>query len=181
MRRNGFTLVEVLVILAILAALAAILVPTVANQVRKADVGRVVGDLDNLRTGVEAFLVNVHRYPGDAHDLGTPISGTDTDINGATYPVGLISRWEGPYVDRVVSDGGSFETGFGATIQDNFTKTEYPAASGVNYLTVRVHDLALPEFTTIDEAIDDGDGAAAGRLRHFTPGDSAHYLALPIN
>ena len=32
MKRTGFTLVEVLVILAILAALAAILVPTVANQ-----------------------------------------------------------------------------------------------------------------------------------------------------
>lgn len=177
MKRNGFTLVEVLVILAILAALAAILVPTVANQVRKADVGRVVGDLDNLRTGVEAFLVNVHRYPGDVEDLGTPITVADTDINGVVYSPGLVARWEGPYVDAVMAEAGSFETGFGGAIQDDFASKDY--GNGVSYLTVTVLDLASPEFTTIDEAIDGGDGVSAGRLR--LSNDSTHYFALPIN
>ena len=180
MKKSGFTLVEVLVILAILAALAAILVPTVANQVRKADVGHVTGDLNNLRTGVEAFLVNVHRYPGDVEDLGTPITGTDTDINGDAYAAGLIARWEGPYIDRVVADAGTLETGFGAEIQDNFLVTAHPV-SGIDYLTVRLMSLAAPEFDDIDADVDGGDGAAAGLFRHFSPGDSAHYLALPIN
>ena len=176
-KRNGFTLVEVLVILAILAALAAILVPTVANQVRKADVGRVVGDLDNLRTGVEAFLVNVHRYPGDAEDLSTPLTVGDVDINGVAYSAGLSARWEGPYVDAVMADGGTLETGFGAEIQDEFSSKDY--GNGVNYLTITVLSLASPEFTTVDEAIDGGDGVAAGRLR--LSNDSTHYYALPIN
>lgn len=181
MHKRGFTLVEVLVILAILAALTAILVPSVANQVRKGDAGRVTADLDNLRTGIEAFLVHVHRYPGDAEDLGAPITGADTDIHGDAYPPGLVDRWDGPYIDRVFADGGTAETGFGATLQDDFTLTEFPAASGIDYLTIRLTAIAAPEFDSVDEAIDGGDGPAAGRFRHFAPGDSAHYLALPVD
>jgi prepilin-type N-terminal cleavage/methylation domain-containing protein len=181
-RRHGFTLVEVLVILAILAALAAVLVPTVSNQVRKADLGRVTGDLTNLRTGVEAFLVNVHRYPADIEDLVFPIDGADADINGSGYPAGLQSRWEGPYIDRVIAAGDSLETGFGGLIADEFAIT---TDAGVDYLTVRIFGIALPEFTVLDANIDEGNGAAAGRLRFFasatTEPDSIHFFALPIN
>jgi prepilin-type N-terminal cleavage/methylation domain-containing protein len=181
MKRRGFTLVEVLVILAILAALAAILVPTVSNQVRKADVGRVTGDLTNLRTGVEAFLVNVHRYPGAISQLVYPITTTDQDVEGSTYPAGLVGRWEGPYIDRVISSGGTLGTGFGGTIDDAFG--DY-TVDGVRYLTVRIFGIAQPEFDLIDAQIDDAHGAAAGRLRWFdgvAEPDSIHFYALPIN
>jgi prepilin-type N-terminal cleavage/methylation domain-containing protein len=180
-RRPGFTLVEVLVILAILAALAAVLVPTVSNQVRKADVGQANGDLTNLRTGVEAFLVNVHRYPGTVEQLAYPITAADGDINGSTYPSGLVSRWEGPYIDRTLSEGGTLETGFGALIQDTLLVT---TESGVNYLTVRLFGLGEPEALDLDDEIDGGDGNAAGRMRWFgtSPAvDSVHFLALPMN
>jgi len=178
LNRKGFTLVEVLVILAILAALAAVLVPTVSNQVRKADVGRAVGDMTNLRSGIEAFLVNVHRYPGDIEDLVYPIDGTDADVTTATYPAGLISRWEGPYIDRVIT-AGELETGFGGLIQDAFTVT---TDAGVDYLTVTIEGIAQPEFDLIDAQIDEGNGAVAGRLR-WTTGtpDVIHFYALPIN
>lgn len=179
--RGGFTLVEVLVILAILAALAAVLVPTVSNQVRKADLGRVTGDLTNLRTGVEAFLVNVHRYPGDIEDLVYPIDGTDADINTAGYPAGLQSRWEGPYVDRIIADGGTLETGFGGRVQDDFATS---TVSGVDYLTVRILGIAQPEFDALDAELDEGSGAAAGRLLWSSGGtdpDTIHFYALPIN
>lgn len=179
MKRNGFTLVEVLVILAILAALAAILVPTVANQVRKSDVSRAVGDLNNLRTGIEAFLVNVHRYPGDAEDLSTAIiaNGTDTDVNGANYSSGLAAQWEGPYIDRIFSEADSMATGFGAFIDDDFEVVA--GDNGENYLTVVILEIAAPEFYSIDEVLDGDTVAAAGRFRHS--GDTARFLALPIN
>lgn len=181
MNRKGFTLVEVLVILAILAALAAILVPTVSNQVRKADIGRVTGDLTNLRSGVEAFLVNVHRYPDDVEDLVSPIDASDTDIGDDNYPSGLISRWEGPYIDRSITDGGTLETGFGGLLQDDFAEV---ADGGVDFLRVKITGIAEPEFTLIDAQIDEGNGAAAGRLRWWDGGanpDSIHFYALPIN
>lgn len=180
MNRKGFTLVEVLVILAILAALAAILVPTVSNQVRKADVGRVTGDLTNLRTGVEAMLVNVHRYPGDIEDLVSPIDGTDFDINGDAYPAGLLSRWEGPYIDRSITDGGTLETGFGALILDEFAAD---TIGGVAYLRVTITGLATPELELVDAQIDEDNGWDAGRLQwddETTPTET-YFYALPIN
>lgn len=175
MNRKGFTLIEVLVILAILAALAAILVPTVSNQVRKADVGRVTGDLTNLRTGIEAMLVNVHRYPGDIEDLVSPIDGTDADINGDPYPSGLISRWEGPYIDRSIADGDSLQTGFGGFVHDDFTIS---VDDGIQYLTVMVTGIASPEFALVDENLDDGT-SSTGRLRFSA--DTVSFYALPIN
>ena len=179
--RRGFTLVEVLVILAILAALAAVLVPTVTNQVRKADIGQVTGDVTNLRTGIEAFLVNVHRYPASIEQLAYPITNADGDINGATYPNGLVSRWEGPYIDRSIAAGGTLESGFGALIHDTMTVT---TESSVDYLTIRVTGLGEPEAQDLDTEFDGGDGNTAGRFRWFgtSPAvDSVHVLALPIN
>lgn len=180
MNRKGFTLIEVLVILAILAALAAILVPTVSNQVRKADVGRVTGDLTNLRTGIEAMLVNVHRYPADIEDLASPIDGTDADINGDPYPSGLISRWEGPYIDRTITDGGTLQTGFGGFVQDDFVIS---ADDGIQYLTVKITGIAYPEFALIDADIDEANDSIAGRLRFNSvgPADTVSFYALPIN
>jgi prepilin-type N-terminal cleavage/methylation domain-containing protein len=181
MRRKGFTLVEVLVILAILAALAAILVPTVSNQVRKADVGRVTGDLTNLRSGVEAFLVNVHRYPGAINHMTHPITTSQQDVMGSLYPQGLAGRWEGPYIDRLLNDD-VLPTGFGGDIQAAF---RVDTVALVPYLTIRIKGIAEPEFLLIDAQLDDGHGADAGRLRWFTGDttapDSIHFYALPIN
>ena len=177
-RRRGFTLVEVLVILAILAALAAILVPTVSNQVRKADIGRVTGDLTNLRTGVEAFLVDVHRYPDQAAQLAYPIATTDADIYGNTYPSGLVSRWEGPYIDQLIAAGDSLRTGFGGFVQDTFTVT---TENAVDYLTAVITGLAYPEFASIDENLDGAADSLSGRLRFITGTSTITYLALPIN
>lgn len=183
MIRQGFTLVEVLVILAILAALAAVLVPTVSNQVRKADVGRVTGDLTNLRSGIEAFLVNVNRYPGDAEDLATTITTADADINGVTYSPGLVGKWEGPYIDRVFAAVDSMETGFGGLIRSDFGILDY--GNGIDYLTVVITGIAQPEFDRVDADMDDGDGIAAGRLRWEgvanTGTDTTTFLAIPIN
>jgi prepilin-type N-terminal cleavage/methylation domain-containing protein len=181
MRRKGFTLVEVLVILAILAALAAILVPTVSNQVRKADVGRLTGDLTNLRSGVEAFLVNVHRYPGSISQLIYPLGDPSLDVNDNPIPAGLRGRWEGPYIDRILNDD-VLRTGFGGEILDDFRSM---AADGVDFLTVVITGIAVPEFVLLDDALDEGSGAADGRLRwkagDATTPDTIFFHALPIN
>ncbi len=178
--RNGFTLVEMLIILAIMAALAAVLLPTLTNQIQKSEISRVTGDLTNLRTAAEAFLVDVHRYPGDIEDLSTPLTAADADADTVAYPTGLRARWDGPYIDRVIADGDSLETGFGGQIQDDMVKVEYPAASGIFYLTVNVSMFARTDFDRVDESMDDADGAAAGRLR-WVAGDTARFLAIPIS
>lgn len=174
----GFTLVEVLVILAIIAVLAGVLVPVVTNQIRKAEVGRVTTDLNALRTGVEAFVSDVKRYPGDIEDLSSALStAADQDINGDSYPTGLADSWNGPYIDRVMADGGNLDTGFGGLIQDDLVTVEH--TNGVDYLTIEVDDIGSNDFDEIDDAVDNGDGTTAGRLRFSDP--TTQFLAIPIN
>jgi type II secretory pathway pseudopilin PulG len=182
----GFTLAEMLVILAIMAALAAILLPVVTSQVAKSQAAEVVGDLTSLRTAAETFVVNVGRYPGDIDDLTAPITdATDLDINGDAYPAGLQGKWSGPYLDKVIGDDGALATGFGGRIQDALQTKAHPSAATVNYLTVQILGIAQADFNRIDEQIDGGDGNAAGRLLWTTHADpdstSTQYLMLPVN
>lgn len=178
-QRSGFTLTEILVVLAIMAALAAIILPAVASQTIKAEVSRVTGDLTNIRTATEAFIVDVHRYPGDIEDLVAPIGGGDLDINGNAYAAGLQAKWTGPYVDRVMPDGDSLETGFGGYVLDNFVND---TITGVGHLTALIVGIDSVDFVRVDEAIDEGNGPTSGRL-HWTAGppDTLRFFALPIN
>lgn len=182
--RDGLTLVEVLVILAILATLSAALVPVVTGQLGKASVQRVVTDLNGVRTGSEAFIADIHRYPGDVDDLTTPIDGADYDlVDRSPYPTGLIDRWGGPYIDRAMPDDGSIETGFGARLLDSLEVVPHDVTA-IDYLTVLVTSIPTTSCADVDETLDGGDGAATGRLLCIDGGadpDTLKYLAIPIN
>ena len=178
-RRSGFTLVEALVVVAILALLAAVLVPVLTSQLSRSDASRLAGDLNGIRKGVEAFLSDVRRYPGDLDDLAAPLTNADTTLNAGVYPAGLSSKWKGPYVDRILAaNGDSVQTGFGAWIQDNFISV--PDPNNINYLTVRLRPVLQADFNRVDEMVDGTVSPTAGRLRWFS-GDSVHFLAVPIN
>lgn len=175
--KPGFTLVEILVILAIIAVLAGVLVPAVANQITKGEATRLISDLENVRTGVETFVSDVKRFPKDIDDLVNKPGSAETDLNGTTYASGLLAKWAGPYLDILMNDDDSVETGYGAHIKDNLDTVK---VNGIKYLTVRINTVPQKDFYRLDEAIDTDTSSTAGRLRWFS-GDSVKFLAMPIN
>ncbi len=186
LRLIGFTLAEILVALALIALLAAVLLPTVAGQILKGDAARVQQDLDAVRSGIDQFLADVHRYPGKYSDLSTKITttpGTHTDINAAGYPNGLVNKWGGPYVTRD-TQVGVVETGFGGTIQNGFGKSLN--TNGINYVTIRIHGISPADYDKIDQAIDGTTTACPacrsnGLLRLVSSAiDTTKFLAVPI-
>lgn len=174
-RLVGFTLAEVLVTLALIALLAAVLLPTVAGQILKGDSSRVTQDIEAVRSGMEQFLADVHRYPGKYSDLAKLITTSNTDINGATYPSGLVSKWGGPYVTKDTSNA-VVPTGFGANITNVFTKTLH--TNGVNYVTVSITGIDSLDFYRLDAAFEGTADSTKGRLRWS--GGTTKYLAIPI-
>lgn len=178
-RIRGFTLAEILIALALIAVLAAVLLPTVAGQILKGDAGRVMQDLEAVRSGADQFLADVHRYPGKYSDLSTLITTAKTDINGNTYSAGLVNKWSGPYVTKDTVSA-VVPTGFGGNIQNVFMKVMN--TNGINYLTIVVTGIAQPDFERIDLQLDGEVGATKGLLRWNSTGgvDSTKFLATPI-
>src|SRR5437588_2576445 len=71
--KRGFTLVETVVTVGIIGALAAVVYPTVVKQFDSADPTRAAEDLGNIRTGIEAFGINVTPHqPLYLTDLANP-------------------------------------------------------------------------------------------------------------
>lgn len=179
--RRGFSLAEVLVALAILATLAAVLIPAVAGQISKSDATRTMQDITNVRTGVEQFVADVHRYPGKVSHLANPITVAQRDVNINLYPAGLASRWKGPYLGRDSLPGG-YQTGFGAVMRDSLVRLTFQPT--VNYATLLITGITQADFDRMDAEIDGTIGATTGLLRWVTGGvsgvDTVKFLLIPI-
>lgn len=90
-RRNehGYTLVELLVVLAILGLLAAIATPQVIRYLDHARMKTAVTEVANISSALDLFKFDVGRYPTTQEGL--------TAL--ATAPVG-VTTWNGPYLKQ---------------------------------------------------------------------------------
>lgn len=195
---RGFTLIEVLVVLALLAALVAIVSPTLFNQLDRGDSTQVAGDLTSVGSAIKSFRVDVSPvFPGDAEDLVTAIeAGTDEDVEGTTYNSGQANRWSGPYLeveftqgtDPAASGTVAFGTGFSGDVLADFwvfnsasTATQNTDAGPSNttgdWVAVRIDGLTAAEFDAIDEVVDGEIGQGAGRFQWDGTNTIAYYLA----
>ena len=63
MRPKGFTLIEILIVVAIIAILAAIAVPNFLEAHTRSKVSRAKADMRSLATGLESYRVDHNHYP----------------------------------------------------------------------------------------------------------------------
>ncbi|MFN3074163.1 pilin [Acinetobacter sp. TY2] len=92
--QKGFTLIELMIVVAIIGILAAIAIPQYQNYVTKAQVTRVVGELGSLRTLVDLCLTDgkecTFNIPGSsmlgATTEGEVPQGGGKDTAGLTQP-----------------------------------------------------------------------------------------------
>lgn len=85
----GFTLVELLVVLAILGLIAAIAVPQTIGYLGRAKSKTASIQIDNLGAALDLYRLDVGRYPSDSE-------GLDALVN----PPGDTGNWAGPYLKK---------------------------------------------------------------------------------
>ena len=64
--KKGFTLIELMIVIAIIGILAAIAIPQFAKYRTRAYNSAALSDLKNFRTDVEAFYADHDRYPAES-------------------------------------------------------------------------------------------------------------------
>lgn len=98
-RDTGFTLIELLIVVGIISILASIATPNFLEAQTRAKVSRVANDARALAVALEAYAVDLNRYPprrpastslGWAQGFGRCDSRL-SDITGLTTPISYIS------------------------------------------------------------------------------------------
>jgi general secretion pathway protein G len=84
----GFTLVELLVVLAIIVLLAGIVAPQVLRYLGSARSEAASAQIRNIESALELFYIDNHRYPTDEEGLAVL----------SEAPPELAGRWNGPYL-----------------------------------------------------------------------------------
>ena len=185
-KNRGFTLPEILVSITLVAVLAAVVVPTIAGQVKKGDPARVGNDFLALRGAVEQFLSDVRRYPKSLGQLTNTITSGQSSLVGANYGAAEATRWRGPYLTKDSLSADS--TGFGVAFRTPFDTLSLPVsgvtrAAGITYLIVSLVGVDTASAASVDGMFDDGS-PVRGSVRWSkgaTGFDTLKFLAVPIH
>lgn len=94
--RGGFTLIEMLVIIAIIAVLAAVVAPEVFRNVGDANASAARQQVEILGTALDSYRLDNHAYP--TTEQGLAALRTEPTV-GERPP-----RWRGPYLRRAIPD-----------------------------------------------------------------------------
>jgi len=93
-RRGGFTLVEIMIVVAIIALLAAIAVPGFLRARKRSQASRIINDLRLIDSAVDQYAIETNKSTGASVNVadwtnylkkGTNLYMTGADIFGQSY------------------------------------------------------------------------------------------------
>ena len=98
-RRGGFTLVEIMIVVAIIALLAAIAVPGFLRARKRSQASRIINDLRLIDSAVDQYAIETNKSTGASVNVAdwtnylkkwTNLYVTGADIFGNTYGVQTV-------------------------------------------------------------------------------------------
>jgi len=84
MRNRGFTIIELLIVMAILGMLAVMVAPNLFNQADSARRDAVLSQISSLGSALDAYRLDIGQYPDS--------------LDGLVRDTSSRSTWNGPYI-----------------------------------------------------------------------------------
>src|ERR1043165_5423554 len=105
-RRNGFTLLELLVVIVIIGLLAGYVAPRYFSQVGKSEIQVARAQIESLDKALDQFRLDMRRYPtteeGPAALVAEPSAGQGRGGADLTKAGPGGQGWSGPYLKKAV-------------------------------------------------------------------------------
>ncbi|HGG59656.1 MAG TPA: type II secretion system protein GspG [Gammaproteobacteria bacterium] len=94
-RQGGFTLLEILIVVAIIAILAAVVVPKIVGRVDDAQISKVKSDIKALEAALDLYRLDNFQYPSTEQGLEALVAKPSGEPEPRNYPAGgYIKRLE---------------------------------------------------------------------------------------
>lgn len=123
--RKGFSLVEILIVIAIIAILASTILVRLNTAREKAQIAKAKADMRELRTAIDLLAMDTELLPNALPEepcVQNPLDNEvllDTPAAGIEATDGSFPGWNGPYMNNVPTDvwGNSyvFDTDYDCT------------------------------------------------------------------
>jgi general secretion pathway protein G len=92
-RNQGFTLIEIMVVLVIIGLLAALIVPSVMDRPDEARAIKARQDIRGLESALKLYRLDNYRYPSQAEGINALVNRPES-----------ARKWKGPYIDSMPND-----------------------------------------------------------------------------
>jgi general secretion pathway protein G len=96
-RRQGFTLMEMLVVLAILVLLVAMVAPRILGTQKKADINAAKTQVGLLKSSLERYALDMKNFPTTEEGLQALLEAPAEE--GSEGAEGGATNWDGPYLN----------------------------------------------------------------------------------
>ena len=107
MKKTGFTLVEVMVVVAVIGLLAAMAVPAVMKSIRNSRIKQARTELAMISSAVDQLAWDTGKWPNQSPRTSagsTEIWEISPDVCGLLGNDGSYEGWKGPYYDGAIND-----------------------------------------------------------------------------
>lgn len=189
-KQSGFTLMEMIGVVAVIGILASMATPMIFESIRNAKVTAFVEEVNVLRTAVARYYEDTGGFP-----VHVPTDDRDgyslLTQNSASSPVG---GWDGPYIEKEFENPFN-QNGYRSVLSTTDANYQFDLDGDGNMDTsnvavVRVDDVSDTEAQMISDLLDNdgdvtsGNGAwnVAGRVkRHGITGNHSHVVLIYLS
>ena len=186
-RNRGFTLIEMVGVVAVIGILASVAAPMIFDAIRNARVTAFVEEANTLRTAVTNFYNDTGQFPNH-QPLSTNVRNRTLLTNPAASPV---AGWNGPYLEKDIDN--PFRAGAARGVW-NSTNANYQfdldgdgTVDTTRVAVLRMDQVSDADAQRISDILDnDGDVTtgtnawfASGRVKRFgANSDHPHILLV---